>query len=288
MSLALPRNEADVPFLRIVPADWLIPHEEFDVQRSEPLVARLREERLLRNPPTVAEIEGDTRYVILDGTNRAMAVSLLSCPHIIVQVVDYEDPELILDTWFHLVTGMSPVDFLPVLQTFDGLRLEPTNLLHARAELARRQATAYIVMPPEGNSHAPVYLIYADGDLHHRTALLNRLVNVYLKRGRINRSKTDHIEQLIPYYQDIMALVVFPRYEPSEIVELARQGAYLPPGITRHIIPGRALHVNFPLDVLASNRSLDEKNAWLHDWTRQKLLNKEIRYYQESTYLFDE
>jgi len=40
--------------------------------------------------------------------------------------------------------------------------------------------------------------------------------------------------------------------------------------------------------VLADNRPLHEKNAWLQDWLRTKLVKQEVRYYQESTYLFDE
>jgi hypothetical protein len=279
----LNQHDADLPRLEIVPTDSLVAHEEFDPQRSEPLVGRLRSERLLKNPPIVASIQGEDRYVVLDGTNRVVAMSLLACPHIVVQVVDYDDPNLILDTWHHVVTHMPVTEFFDALNGIDGLRVEPGNQLHARAELARRQATAYALLPETG-----VYLLYAEGDIQRRTATLARLVNLYQQRGRIHRVSTDHFEQLQPLYADIAALVVFPRYEPSEIVELARQGGRVPAGVTRHVIPGRALRLNFPIDVLADGRSLDEKNAWLQTWLRAKLVNQEMRYYQESTYLFDE
>jgi hypothetical protein len=133
-----------------------------------------------------------------------------------------------------------------------------------------------------------VYILYTGAGLHRRADILNDLVNVYLVDGQIHRANTDHFNELTKYYDDITALVVFPRYEPSEIVELARVGAYLPPGITRHVIPGRALRVNFPISLLAENRSLEEKNEWLQEWLRDRLAGKSIRYYQESTYLFDE
>jgi len=260
------RREADLPGLRIVPTASLVPHEEFDLQRSEPLVARLRNESHLKNPPIVAPIEGEDRYIVLDGTNRAMAMTVLAYPHIVVQVVDYESPGLLLETWYHLVTEMPSADFLFALRTVEGLMVEPTDLLHARAELARRLATAYVIMPPDrADGHHTVYLLYAEGDLHRRTMLLNRLVHVYRMRGRIHRANTDHIEHLVSYYPNVTALVVFPHYQASEIVELARQGAYLPPGITRHIIPGRVLRINFPLEVLAEDRPIEEKNAWLQE-----------------------
>ena len=83
-------------------------------------------------------------------------------------------------------------------------------------------------------------------------------------------------------------LVVFPRYEPAEIIDLARVGARLPAGITRHVIPRRALRINFPMSVLREERSLPEKNAWLKEWMKQKIALKEVRFYQESTFLFDE
>jgi hypothetical protein len=63
----------------------------------------------------------------------------------------------------------------------------------------------------------------------------------------------------------------------------------LPTGITRHIIHGRALRVNLPLSVLTDEeRTTEQKNEWLHHWVKQKMAQREIRYYQESTFLFDE
>jgi len=282
-------RQAELPRLAIVPTASLMPHEAFDLKRSEPLVARLRAEGILKNPPVVAPIEDEDRYVVLDGTNRAVAMLALACPHIVVQVVDYDDPNLILDTWSHLVTDMPAEDFLNAVKSVDGLRIEIGTQLHARAELARRQATAYMMLPgiPADHGHA-AQLLYVAGDAHRRTAVLARLVNPYQLRGRIHRVSTDHLDLLTPLYDHITALVVFPRYEPSEIVELARQGAYLPTGITRHVIPGRALRLNFPLDKLFEDQPLEAKNAWLQEWVRGKLARVEVRYYQESTYLFDE
>ena len=63
----------------------------------------------------------------------------------------------------------------------------------------------------------------------------------------------------------------------------------MPTGITRHIIQGRALRVNLPLSLLmGAGRTTQQKNEWLEDWIKQKLACREIRYYQEATFLFDE
>ena len=131
-------------------------------------------------------------------------------------------------------------------------------------------------------------MAHGESDLHARAGQLNALVDAYRYRGRIYRVNTDQLDQHLPYYQDVAGLIVFPRYSPAEIIELARNDARLPAGITRHVIPRRALRLNIPLEKLAEVGPLQEKNLWLAAWMRHKLTNKEIRYYAESTWLFDE
>ncbi len=275
---------SELPVLRIVPLERLIPHEEHDAQRSLPLAERLQAEGVLINPPIVARLSPDEdRYVVLDGANRVSAGHLLGLPHMLVQIVDYEDPELQLSTWTHVITGCDLQTFTARLKALPGLRLTPSDLLHARAALARRDILAYLVCPDER-----VLLVEGGQDLQSRTALLNALVDAYKDIGRIYRANTDRIAQLAQLYPDLVAIVVFPHYEPAEILELARNGARLPAGITRHIIPRRALRVNLPLHVLAEERSTEEKNAWLEEWLRRKVANRQVRYYPESTVLFDE
>lgn len=278
-----PQRQPEMPDLRVVPVSDLLLHEQHDAQRSEPLLERLRSDGVLKNPPIVAAIPGEQRYVVLDGANRVTAAQTLGMAHIAVQVVDYEDPELILDTWYHLVKGMSVEQFKELLASLPGIRTESADLMHARALLARRESLAFVEYP-----HGEVCSLFADGNLHQRTQRLNDIVDLYKVRGRIFRANTDHLPSLLPLYDDITVLVVFPHYAPAEIVDLARVGAYLPAGISRHLIPRRALRINLPLSMLGNGFSLDEKNRWLSDWMKQKIAAKAARYYQESTFLFDE
>ncbi len=272
-----------MPVLRFVPVDDLIPHEQADQVRTEPLMQRLRAEGVLKNPPVVAPIADEPRYVVLDGANRVEAARRLGLPHLVVQVVNYEDPRLVVEAWTHVISGERPEAFFDAVRGIEGIRLEPSERLHARAELARRQALAYLTCP-----RGEIYLVRAEGDLYRRTALLNLLVDIYKSRFRFYRTTTDQLEQILPYYEQVIAVVVFPRYEPAEIIELARNGARLPAGITRHIIPYRALRINIPLDLLAAPLPLEEKNAWLAEWFRRKLAAREVRVYEESVVIFDE
>src|SRR5512139_879270 len=273
----------ELPDLRILPVSSVLLHEQHDAQRSEPLAMRLAADGILRNPPIVAPIPDESRFVVLDGANRVTALATLRIPHVVAQVVDYEDEELILDTWYHLVSDLPREDFHRAIDELPGVSLEASDLIGARAELARREALAYIVYPD-----GAVFAVRVEGDLHQRAARLNDIVDIYKSRGKIYRANTDHVEKLLPYYDAVTALVVFPRYQPAEIIELARVGARLPAGITRHVIPRRALRLNFPLSVLRDDWPLIEKNGYLKDWLKGKMANKQARFYQESTFLFDE
>jgi hypothetical protein len=275
----------DIPRLLILPADALVLHEEVDARRVEPLVQRLREDGFLKNPPIAAPINGalepGSRFVILDGANRTTALWELEVPHHLVQAVDYQ--EVTLGTWGHLVTGIDQSKFTQAL-THAGLELESSQLEEARQRLALRDIAATVAYP-DGR----VFAVAGGGSLAQETEALRRLASVYNGRSAIHRVKGDDIAQFLDQYDAVAALVRFPRYTPDEIVRLAGDGHKLPTGITRHIIQGRALRVNLPLSVLADEaRTTQQKNDWLRDWIKRKLARREIRYYQESTFLFDE
>jgi hypothetical protein len=83
---------------------------------------------------------------------------------------------------------------------------------------------------------------------HERNAALRNVVAVYHRHAVLNRTALKEPDDIWPLYPDAIALVMFPRCQPADIIAAARYGAYLPPGISRHIVHGRALRVNYPLD----------------------------------------
>ena len=113
------------------------------------------------------------------------------------------------------------------------------------------------------------------------------MVAAYAGRGELYRVAHTDVERLLAEHGRLSALVVFPRYHPDEIRRLALNGSKLPMGVTRHIIPGRALRINIPLDVLSGDDPLDQKNAWLDEW-KAKMRERRARFYQEPVFLFDE
>ena len=278
----------ELPVLKIVPTEALIPHEQHDDQRAGPLIEKMKDQGMLKNPPIVAPLSpddpADGRYVVLDGANRSTAARVAGIPHMVVQVVRYEDPSIRLSTWHHALVGVRKGDIERALEALPGLVTRGDELRHARAVLARREALAYLV-----HAGKRTFTLHGGGDLHQRNALLNAVVDSYRDRTRFYRVASDSLEEARRRHADVTALVVFPRFEPEEIMELAGTGARLPAGITRHLIPWRALRINLPLEVLTdTTKTLEEKNGMLSDWLDQRVAQRRVRFYEESTVLFDE
>jgi hypothetical protein len=276
-----------LPNLRIVPSASLVPHEREDESRAGRLSERLRHSGILKNPPVVTQVLSADRgecLVVLDGANRVSAARASELPHFLVQVVRYDDPAIELSTWHHALSGFPHERLERELAGIPGLTLRREGLSHARALLARRDAIAYV---DAGQDSALTLL--GDRGLYERNALLNALVDVYRDRAPFHRVMRDSLGEARARFPDVTALVVFPKFHPDEILEIAMSGARLPAGITRHVIPWRALRVNIAIDVLADpGRSIEEKNRWLDQWIAERIAQKNVRFYEESTVLFDE
>jgi hypothetical protein len=200
-------------------------------------------------------------------------------------VVDYESEAVRLDTWHHVVSGLPGDDFLRNLHALEGIEVEQVDLLNARAALARRAVLAYTVL---GDHHAYT-LNTAARSTADRTGLLCKVVDTYKRSGTLNRINTDVLSKARHDFPEAVAIVVFPRFQPAEIMVAARDGILLPPGISRHVIQGRAMRLHYPLEEFREDGApLEAKNDRLRTWLQERNAKKRVRYYAESTYLFDE
>ncbi len=276
--------DSKIPDLRIIPLGRLLPHELHDRQRARPLIERLRQDGVLRNPPIVTPLgPHDDRFVILDGANRTVALDVLGIGHVLVQVVPYEPPQVELYTWYHVLSGIEADELQRQFQGLAGLDTLQSDIFHARAALARKTILAYYLL-----ANGQVYMLAGGLDLHKRTQLLCQIVDSYIGIAHVNRVNTDHVDQLLTMYPALSAAVIFPSYEPVEILDLAQSGLRVPAGITRHVIHGRALRLNYPLEKLSAAAPLEVKNQELLNWIHSRFEQRGVRYYAESTYLFDE
>ena len=274
-----------MPKLRILPVDQLLPHEWHDEQRAKPLVERLRASGVLRNPPIVTPLGDDTRrYMVLDGTNRTTALRQMAIPHSICQVVDADDPGLKLKTWNHILWEMKPKELLEKLRALEGVSLKAIDPMKELKHLWPQKTLVWI-QTPDGKA----YIARSDPkDLLHRATKLSAIADSYRNDARFDRTRAKQIHKLDGIYSDLCALVVYPPFTVAEVQQLSSQGVLLPPGVTRFTISPRALRLNYPLEDLAADKSLSEKNQALERWQNERMARKGVRYYGEATVLYDE
>lgn len=275
----------DLPHLRIVPTAGLHPHELPDEQRAEPLVKALRRDQTLKNPPIVLPIaDRAEEYVVLDGANRVTALRLLGLPHSLVQVVHPNEDSVRLRTWNHILLSGEPGEVQSTLLSVEGLSFEAADLREARAALARGDSLVNFIVRGGSVYRTEIH----DGKLKTRIQALSELVEGYHGRVPFERTSAERLDLLDNLYDQPACLVVFPEFTAEEVVAGAANEWHFPPGITRFIVSPRALRLNYPLAKLEGGRDQVQKNEQLAEWIRQRMRNRRIRYYAESTFLFDE
>jgi hypothetical protein len=266
---------APTPDLRIVRIDSVHAHEQHDDQRSIPLMEKLRGADVFTNPPIVAPM-GVSQFVILDGANRCYTFGKLGYPHILVQVTSYDSGYVDLKTWRHVLSDWQREPFIAAIKQLNDVQIIDKQHRDAICHIAFKDGDVIAL-------HAPVQTT------HERNEVLREVVAVYQQNATLYRTAINEPNEVWGLYEDAFAYVMFPEYRPADIIAAAKYQAYLPPGISRHIIHGRALLVNYPMDLLRDPRvKLVEKNQALNDWIREKLSNRQVRYYAETTYQFDE
>jgi hypothetical protein len=277
---------SNLPTLRIVPSPNLVPHEWHDDQRSKPLIDKLRASGVLRNPPIVTPLpDGSGRYMVLDGANRTSALNHMGIPHALVQVVEANDPGLDLHTWNHVLWDWDAADFLGALRKMPDVELKDIDPAVKRPQSRWPVKTLVWVQTPDNKAYIARSL---PGDLASRARSLNKIAESYAKKASLDRTTAQQVSEVNGKYETLTAIVVYPPFTPQEVLQLCAQGVLLPPGITRFTVSPRALRVNYPLDELSSNKSIEEKNRALERWANERVARKGVRYYAEPTVLYDE
>ena len=266
------------PTLRVVPLDQCLLHEDVDGARVSRLQARLAADGLLRNPPILGRHDGLDQLIVLDGATRTTALRALGKRHVVAQVVDYDDEAIQLHTWSHVLTGLDLDDLVAALAAEPALAARSCTPYEAENALAHRETLAYLA-----GGDGRCFALGHSADVAARASALRRLFAAYDGRAAIVRVPPGEWPARLDE-QHAGVAVVYPTYTKRDLVALARAGAVLPAGITRHVIPGRALRINAPID----DRPAEEQQARLDAWLRERHAGHGVRFYAEPTFLFDE
>jgi len=273
----------NLPNLRILPLESLILHEDHDIQRTLPLVEKLRAVGIIRNPPVVMPLPDDSnRYMVLDGANRVTSLQQMEFPHIVAQVVEASNPNVNLKTWNHVIWGMTPKSLLSAIRKIKGLKLIKVN---RQKSLDAPKYLPVQVRLPDGN----FYFVQEEPvDLAEHIGTLHKIVNAYKTRASLDRTSQTLIDSFKPIYSNLTALIIFPSFKIKTVLKLAAQQIVLPTGITRFAVSPRALHLNYPLHELSSGKPIEYKEEYLKEWVEERVKKKGVRLYSEATFLFDE
>ncbi len=267
---------ARLPDLRIAPSAALLLHEECDPERVERLSARLTADGMLRNPPIAAAVDGGA-FVVLDGANRVTALWQSGAPDQALHVVDYDDAAVTLDVWAHLLVDDRVAGGLGA-----GPGWQASSADALREGLDDGSYACGIITPTGARA------LRSGKGLAERIRAVAEVVAAYKGRVPIYRVVPAPLDTLTREFGRAAALVQFPRLSKADVRAIARHEVKLPTGISRHIVPLRALRVNIPLELLRSPESTTIKQARLDDLIRRRLLEHRVRHYPEPTVLFDE
>lgn len=266
--------------LRVVSLDRVVCHEDVDSRRVDRLARRIEEDGLLRSPPIV--VESDDTYVVLDGASRTSALRKLGIPHIIVQLTS-PDEGLELQAWRHIISDIEPDRLVQILDDLPNIRLDPVDSQRA-SDIMFEYGGLCLLQTVTGKT----FIAYtASGE--NRLDALNVLSATYTRVAKVERTLKTDIISLQHEFEGMSALVVYPVFTPEQVMQATRaENRNFPAGITRFLVPGRILRLNIPLDRLMSDRSLQEKNRWLHELLLDRQAAGAIRYYGEPVYILDD
>jgi hypothetical protein len=285
-------HQGELPHLRIVPLSRIRFHEETEPHRTRRVAEALRGDGVLRNPPVVGTHPGMRSYLLVDGAHRITGLYDLGLGFALVQIVDYMDPLLELHRWHHVVQMEDLEGFLGQVQILPGVRLFWHRPAEGTSPFFRRRGQMAQIIFPDGRS----LLVKPEDAVSDRREWLRRTVRVlrrmdslYAGTGAlVDRISYDDLTSVAENYARWNALIAYPEFTKEDILELMRSRIKLPAGITRHLVPKRALRFNLKLDMLSRNGSAAELNRKLAHTVLERVRARSIRFYSESTFAFDE
>ena len=277
-----------MPNLQLVPMDRIRFHEQPEEHRTGRLVERIKRDAILRNPPIVADME-DGNFLLLDGANRVSVFKAIGYTHIPVQVVDYGDPRIQLKGWHHLLVDGQFLELKPLYEKIPGVKLEKvdynrvSHMIELRlvyAILVDDQATCWGLFPTNEDDLKDIYT---------RVNKLDQIVAGYEGQSKLERIKLADFSQLPEVVSSVKhQLCLYPVITKNELLQLAGDNKLIPTGLSRHLIPGRALGLNLELSFIQTLESDVEKEQHFKAHIDQIEIEGKIRFYEESVFIMNE
>ena len=255
-----------MPVLRVVSLSRIRRHEEIDPFRVERLVGRIANEGIQVNPMMCSEAPSG-ELVLLDGATRTESLRQLGLEHAVVQIVDPE--EVTLETWHHVIRECTEQEILQQIEATEDL------VLTEGPGTPRLRLAGGGIQSVQGTGVSP-------------NAALTALVHSYVGRRTVNRI-TDPADESVPWrFPDWAAIIEFPTLSVEDVMKAAVGDDLLPAGITRFLVPERALRLNLDLALLQSPGTVEEKQESLDEMLSLRARAGRIRRYEETVVILDD
>ena len=205
--------------------------------------------------------------VLLDGATRTAALNRLGLPFGVVQIV--AAGSVTLETWHHVVRECTPAELVKAVAARADLRIVDD-------EGPPR------IWAPDGTRRT-VY-----GESLRPNGAISSLVGAYVGQWRVNRMIDVDSSAASRRFPNWAGLVEFPALTVEDVMKAAIGEDLLPAGITRFIVPGRALRVKVDLELLGSPGTETDKQRMLDDLMADRAGEGRIRRYEEPVVILDD
>ena len=263
--------------LKLIRIPDVLLHEECEDNRSSRLIERFNSEKVLYNPLIVAKYKN--KHILIDGANRFEALKKLECKIILAQLVNYDNTQVKLKSWFHYVNRMSMVD----LEKY----LKKNKIDFSSCSTVKRPGDInQLVVISSSNEAISIILPAKLPEMLEVLTSLNRYYENGFSYMRID-SDTD-VSNITDLSPEEGLLFIYPEFKKEHIVAISGIKQKLPAGITRHLIPNRVLHIKILVEALKTDEHFDKRNDDLEKFIQYKIDTKKVRLYREPILIFDE
>jgi hypothetical protein len=273
------------PEIDVLSISELMLHENESVERTAKLQERIRADGFLRNPVIVAKVLHSSRlhYLLLDGIHRISALKNLGCRDVVAQLIDYSSEGVKVEVWHQLIRGVDPVNLSKSLKRVFGKTLTKKPEAEAN-ELRNKDLILMHLLLKNGQS----YIIERQSNLQSTTAKIREFVKILTSLGEVHRVHEDEAKSVLKSSSAATGILFIQPLSKQHIIEIALSETKLPAGITRHIIPCRALGIAVDLALLRAELSTVEKSKLIRLVVNQRIEDERVRFYAEPTFVFNE
>ncbi len=240
--------------IKLEAVDNLIVHEQILDQYLSQLVVDLASDKCLMHPVVVDR----KSLVVLDGMHRMAAARELGWRVIPVCLLDYNNFNVSVKSWYRLVNPRSDIERVKAAIEDLGFCLKERSLDDACDLIEKREATASTVFA------STCYTIHgAQETIKDVYDAINEIELKLSAKGYSIGYETESDARSKMASREAFFLLMVPTVTKEEVINAALSGQIFSHKTTRHVLPLRPLFINLPFDWLFSKLSLDKLNEKL-------------------------